>query len=383
MAESIVNKALEKHEEDKEKGKEKPRGKTIDDVDEDVEEMEKAPENEELRQIVEHLDVEVKIIGAGGAGSNTIERIHEEGMKHGKLVAVNTDAQHLLHTHAQSKVLLGKKMTGGLGAGARPEVGEKAARQSMDELENEIDDPEIVFVTAGMGGGTGTGSAPILAKIASEHDALVMGIVTLPFKAEGQERMDNAKRGLSKLEEYCHTTVVIPNERLLDLVPDLPLNKAFKVADEILMEALKGMTEMVTTPTDVNIDYNDMREIMEGGELAMIGIGESNSAKKVEEAVEQALSSPLLGDIDTSESEGALLLVRGGPSMTIEEATKASEMVNDEIGHDSEIIWGADVNEDMGDKVKVLLVITNVYTESKKKADEMMSATSGKIDSVS
>ncbi len=381
MAESIVSKALDKHKEKKEKSKEKPRGKTVDDMDEEG--LEKAPEDEDLRELVDQLKVSIKIFGAGGGGSNTLDRLTEEGITGGELIALNTDAKHLLHTHAQKKVLIGKQITSGLGAGARPEVGEKCARQSKDELQKYVDGADIVFVTAGMGGGTGTGSAPVVADMANDEGALVMGVVTLPFEAEGKERMRNAKRGLMKLEDHCHTTVVIPNDKLLELVPDLPINKAFKVADEILMESIKGMTEIITKPGLVNIDYNDMRTIMDNGELAMIGIGESDDPNnRIEEAVEQALGSPLLGEVDVSESKGALVRVMGGPNMTVSEAEKAANMVNEKISKDARIIWGCNVEEDMGNKVKILLVITNVHTESEKFADEMMASPNGEIDTV-
>ncbi len=376
--ESIVSDALERHDESAE---EKPRGKTVEDVEE--EEIDEAPEDEELRDLVDQLEVKIKIFGAGGGGSNTLDRLTQEGLSGGELIALNTDAKHLLHTHAQKKVLLGKEITNGLGAGAKPEVGEKCARSSKNELKEHIGGSDIIFLTAGMGGGTGTGAAPVVAEQAKEEGALVMGVVTLPFEAEGEERMRNAKRGLSKLEKHCHTTVVIPNDRLLELVPDLPLNAAFKVADEILMESIKGMTEIITKPGLVNIDYNDMRTIMDNGELAMIGIGESEDPNnRVEEAVEQALGSPLLGDIDTSESQGALIRVMGGPDMTVEEAEKAADMVNEKISKDARIIWGCNVDEDMGNKLKIMLVVTNVHTESEDFADQMIGSADGELDRV-
>ncbi len=376
--ESIVNDALNRHE----KGEEKPKGKTLDDVDD--EELEQAPEDEELRNLVDQLQVKIKIFGCGGGGSNTLDRLTQEGLSGAELIALNTDAKHLLHTHAQKKVLIGKSITRGLGAGARPETGEKCARNSKADLEQHIDGSDIVFITAGMGGGTGTGSAPVVAEMANQEDALVMGIVTLPFEAEGKERMRNAKRGLSKLERHCHTTVVIPNDRLLELVPDLPLNAAFKVADEILMESIKGMTEIITKPGLVNIDYNDMRTIMDDGELAMVGIGESEDPNnRVEDAVDQALGSPLLGNVDTSESKGALIRVMGGPDMTVSEAEKAANMVNEQISKDARIIWGCNVDEDMGNKLKILLVITNVHSDSDHFADQVIgSSASGGIDMV-
>ncbi len=383
--ESIVNEALNKHKEEKESGKEKPRGKTVDDVEGDVDEGEEmAPEDEQLRELVDTLEVKIRIFGCGGGGSNTLDRLTQEGLSGGELIACNTDAKHLLHTHAQKKVLLGKEITNGLGAGARPEVGEKCARHSEDDLRKHVEGSDIVFITAGMGGGTGTGTAPVVAELASDEDALTMGVVTMPFEAEGEERMKNARRGLSKMERNCHTTIVIPNDKLLDLVPDLPLNAAFKVADEILMESIKGMTEIITKPGLVNIDYNDMRTIMDDGELAMIGIGESTDPNtRVEEAVEEALGSPLLGNIDTSESQGALIKVTGGKDMTVQEAQKAADMINDKISKDARIIWGCNVDEEMGNKLKILLVITNVHSDTETFADQVISTSaSGGIDKV-
>ncbi len=377
--ESIVNQALNKHEKDEENDKEKPRGKTVD----DVEDIETAPEDEELRDLVEQLEVQIKIFGCGGGGCNTLDRISEEGITGADLIACNTDAKHLLHTHAQKKVLIGKNTTRGLGAGARPEIGEESARESKDELEKYIKGSDIVYITAGMGGGTGTGVAPVIAEMAKEEEALVMGIVTLPFEGEGRERMKNAKRGLLKMERHCDTTVIIPNDKLLELVPNLSLNAAFKVADEILMESIKGMTEIITKPGLVNLDYNDLRTIMDDGGVAMIGIGDSKDPNnRVDDAVEQAISSPLLGDIDVSNANGALIRVTGGPDMTVTEAERAAELVNQKISGEARIIWGCNVNEELKNEIKILLVITNVQAESDEKAHESMKFTKEGIDMV-
>ena len=377
--ESIVNQALNKHENDEEKDKEKPRGKTVD----DVEDIETAPEDEELRNLVDQLEVQIKIFGCGGGGCNTLDRISEEGITGADLIACNTDAKHLLHTHAQKKVLIGKSTTRGLGAGARPEIGEESARESKDELEKYIKGSDIVYITAGMGGGTGTGVAPVIAEMAKEEEALVMGIVTLPFEGEGRERMKNAKRGLLKMERYCDTTVIIPNDKLLELVPNLSLNAAFKVADEILMESIKGMTEIITKPGLVNLDYNDLRTIMDDGGVAMIGIGDSKDPNnRVDDAVEQAINSPLLGDIDVSEANGALIRVTGGPDMTVTEAERAAELVNQKISGEARIIWGCNVNEELKNEIKILLVITNVQAESDEEAHKSMKFTKEGIDMV-
>lgn len=371
---SIVNDVLKRQKEGKLSKKNKPK------IDEDS-----APEDEELRNLLETLEVKIRIFGCGGGGSNTVERLSKEGVTGAELIALNTDAKHLLHTHAQKKVLLGKELTRGLGAGARPEVGEDAARKSIEELKRLVESSDIVFITAGMGGGTGTGSAPIVAELANKEDALVMGVVTLPFKAEGQERMNNAKRGLIKMERYCDTTVVVPNDKLLELVPNLPLDAAFKVADEVLMESIKGLTEIITKPGLVNLDYNDVRTIMDDGGLAMIGIGESNDPNnRVEEAVEEAIGSPLLGAVDLTDSRGALIRVTGGEDMTVSEAERAADLVNQKISPDARIIWGCNIDEDLQNTMKIMLVITNVHSESENVIKETFRGKmDGDIDMVS
>ncbi len=357
--EKIVSEALNRHEKENESGIKKPR----------IENGE-APEDEELRKLLETLEVKIRIFGCGGGGSNTVDRLTQEGITGAELIACNTDAKHLLHTHAQKKVLLGKNKTRGLGAGARPEIGEESAYEAKAELEKIIDGSDIVFITAGMGGGTGTGTAPVIAEMSKNVGALTMGIVTLPFPGEGRERMKNAKRGVMKLERSCDTTVVIPNDKLLELVPNLPLDAAFKVADEVLMESIKGITEIITKPGLVNLDYNDVRTIMDDGGLAMIGIGESDDPNnRVDEAVNQALGSPLLGDIDLSEAKGALIKVTGGEDMTVKEAERAAELVNQRISPEARIIWGCTVEQGLKNTIKILLVITNVHTDSEKAAD--------------
>ncbi len=360
--ESIVKDALNRHKEDTEKGIKTPR----------FQEGE-APEDEELRKLLETLDVKIRIFGCGGGGSNTVNRLTEEGITGAELIACNTDAKHLLHTHAQKKLLLGRRRTRGLGAGSRPEVGEESALEARDELRDLVNGSDIVFITAGMGGGTGTGVAPVIADLAKDEEALVMGFVTLPFKGEGRERFKNATRGLMKMERHCDTTVMIPNDKLLELVPNLPLDAAFKVADAILMESIKGITEIITKPGLVNLDYNDVRTIMDTGGLAMIGIGESDDPnQRVEQAVEQALGSPLLGDIDLHDARGALIKVTGGEDMTVSEAERVADMVNKRISPGAKIIWGCNIEHDMKNTIKILLVITNVHYDSQDAVSQIM-----------
>ncbi len=320
-----------------------------------------SPDDEELMELVEKLRVKIKIVGCGGGGSNTINRIMEEGI-HGdvELVAANTDAQHLLQIRANRKVLLGKRRTRGLGAGSDPMVGEDATRESEDKIREILQGADMVFVTAGMGGGTGTGSAPYVAKIAKEMGALVLSVVTLPFKAEGKLRMENALWGLDRMRRYSDTTIVIPNDKLLELVPRLPLNEAFKVADTVLMMTIKGITEILTKPGLVNVDYADLRTVLGAGGVAMVGIGESdNSQERVKEAVEEAINSPLI-DADISDASGALVRIVGDSHMSVQEAQMAVDLVQKKINKTAKIIWGASVDPEMDNMVQVLVVLSGV-----------------------
>ena len=325
------------------------------------------PEDLELAQIVEKLKVNITIVGCGGGGSNTVNRLHQWGVFGAEIVAANTDAKHLLHVHSPHKVLLGRTLTRGLGAGALPEVGEKAAAESEDELKQYVKGSSIVFVTAGMGGGTGTGSAPVVARMAREAGALTIGIVTLPFKAEGRVRWENAMKGLERLKMNCDTTAVIPNDKLLELVPKLPLDAAFRVADEVLMESIKGLTEIITKPGLVNLDFNDVMTIMKNGGVALIGMGEATNKStgkgdRIDSAAMQALESPLLGKIDLSTARGALIRVTGGLDMTVSEAEKAAELVNARINPNARIIWGCSVDPALAGLVRIMVVLTGVKT---------------------
>jgi len=318
-------------------------------------------DDDDLRKLVESIRIGITIIGCGGGGSNTINRLTHSGIAGATLVAANSDARHLLAIQAPNKIILGKALTRGLGAGALPEVGRKAAEEAQEELRHYIDGSRIVFVTAGMGGGTGTGSAPYVAEMAKRSGALTMGIVTLPFKAEGRLRMENAQKGLRTLRESCDTTIVIPNDQLLKLVPRLPLEAAFKVADEVLMYGIKGITEIVTKPGLVNVDFNDINTIMKDGGTAMIGMGESNDgSERMQQAVKEAMGSPLLGMMDMTQAKGALIRVQGGPDMTVGEAEKAAEMVSSRLSPRARIIWGCSVEPEMEGKVSLLVVITGI-----------------------
>ncbi len=317
--------------------------------------------DEELEQLLSRHKATIKVIGAGGGGNNTINRISEVGIVGAETIALNTDAQDLLYTTADKKILLGRELTGGLGAGADPKVGEEATRETEKEIRDVLAGSDMVFITCGLGGGTGTGAAPIVAELAKKVGALTVGIVTLPFSMEGNHRYQNAMMGLEKLESFVDTLIVIPNDRLLELAPDLPLHTAFKVADEILTNAVKGIAELVTKAGLVNLDFADIRAVMRGGGLALIGIGESDSSDRAVEAVEKAISNPLL-NVDITGANGALINVSGGPDMTLEEARTVVETVSERLSDDANIIWGAQIYEDLSKTIRAMLIITGVQS---------------------
>lgn len=319
-------------------------------------------EDEELKKVLAGLRTNIKICGMGGAGCNTINRIVEEGIAGADLYAMNTDAQHLLTVHSPHKILIGRRTTRGLGAGSVPQIGEEAARESEDEIRSILVNTDIVFVTCGLGGGTGTGSAQVVARIARDMGALVIAIVTQPFSAEGTMRMQNAEYGLDRLQEYANTVIMIPNDKLLAIVPRLALNAAFKVADEILMRAIKSITEIITKVGLVNLDFADLRTILKGGGVAMIGLGESDSENRAAEAVDEAINSPLL-DVDISNATGALVNVIGGENMTVSEAEKVAEEIHNRINPMARIIWGAQIDPTLDHTLRVMLVITGVKSK--------------------
>jgi len=316
----------------------------------------------ELEEILKGLTTTIKVIGCGGAGTNTIARCFNGGIKGTDLVAINTDAQHLLVSHAPQKVLIGRHLTKGLGAGSLPKIGEEAARESEQDIRVSVGHSDMVFVTCGLGGGTGTGSAPVVAQIAKESGALTIGVVTLPFSVEGVIRMENAEVGLKRLRDTCDTVIVIPNDKLLDVVPNLSLNDAFKVADEVLMRSIKGITEMITMPGLVNLDFADLKTVMRRGGVAMIGLGEAEGENKAVNAVIEALNSPLL-EVDITEASGALVNVTGGEDMTISEAERVVEEIYSRVDPNARIIWGTTIDPSMKRNIRAMLVITGVKSK--------------------
>ncbi len=320
----------------------------------DVKEIDK-----ELAELLRKQSAKIKVIGVGGGGNNSLSRMREIGIRGGELIAVNTDAQDLLYANADQKILIGKELTQGLGAGSNPRIGEEAAKESESEIKKKISGSDLVFITCGMGGGTGTGAAPEIAKIAKKQGALTIGIVTLPFTIEGKKRIENAMNGLERMESLVDTLIVIPNDKLLELAPNLPLQTAFKIADEILTNAVKGVTELVTTTGLVNLDFADVKAVMLNGGVSLIGMGESESENRAVEAIEKAIANPLL-DVDISDATGALVNVIGGPNMSLDEYKIILGTVGERLSPDAKLIGGAQISEDMGKAIRVLLIVTGV-----------------------
>jgi cell division protein FtsZ len=329
---------------------------------EGVEEEAKTVGDEELQKTLERARTVIKVIGCGGSGTNTIQRMTEEGIFGAELYALNTDAQHLLFSKVERKLLIGKKTTRGLGAGSIPRLGEEAARENETDIKGIVENADMVFVTCGLGGGTGTGAAPVVAQGAQESGALTIGVVTLPFSAEGSVRMENMIYGLERLRENTDTLIVIPNDKLLDVVPRLPLNEAFRVADEVLMRSVKGLTELITKPGLINLDFADVRTVMKDGGMAMIGFGESDGQNKAIESVRKALSSPLL-EVEVTDAKAALVNVIGGEDMTVEEAEGALQEVYKMMNPEARIIWGVQISPELKNMIRTLLIVTGVKSE--------------------
>ncbi len=344
---------------------------------------EKKDENtdDEILKFIKETEQKIYVVGAGGSGSNTLDRLFELGVSGVTLIGMNTDAKHLLRVKANKKVILGKRVSQGRGAGSNPLIGEEAAKEAVEEIKAGLAGASMVFITCGLGGGTGTGSAPIIAELAKSMGALTVAVVTLPFTSEGKIRMENAIAGLDKLKKHTDTLIVIKNDRLLNLVPDLPLNTAFKVCDEVLAGSVKGIAELVTKSGLVNVDFADLRTILSDAGFAVIGVGEASLEVKNEErariAVETALSSPLL-DADISSSTKALINVVGGEDMTLKEAEYVVAETSKKISTDSHIIWGARIEENIKkSSIRVLVVLAGVkfpkyrLREQKASVDEL------------
>ncbi|MDO8564262.1 MAG: cell division protein FtsZ [Nanoarchaeota archaeon] len=315
--------------------------------------------DKELESFLQRQGSRIKVIGCGGGGGNSVSRMKETGIKGCEIITVNTDAQDLLYSNSDAKILIGRELTHGLGAGSNPKIGEQAAKESEQEIKKKIGESDMVFITCGLGGGTGTGSAPVVAEIAKRMGALTIGIVTLPFTVEGQKRIENAQYGLERMVSICDTLIVIPNDKLLEIAPELPIHTAFKVADEILTNSVKGITELVTKAGLVNLDFADIKAVMSNGGVSLIGIGEADGKDRAVEAVHKAINNPLL-DVDITNATGALVNIIGGPDMTLEEYKKVMEVVSQKVSPEAKIISGAQISPDLDKTIKVLLIVTGV-----------------------
>jgi len=300
----------------------------------------------------------IKVIGVGGGGCNAVNRMIAEGLTGIEFITVNTDAQALQLSNAPVKVRVGDKSTRGLGAGGNPEVGRKAAEESAEELYEVLRGSDMVFVTAGLGGGTGTGAAPIIAQIAKEVGALTIGVVTRPFSFEGSRRTQSAEQGISKLKEHADTLIVIPNDRLLQIVDKrASLQDAFRTADDVLRQGIQGISELITVPGLINLDFADVRTIMSEGGAALMAVGHANGEDRARIAAEMAISSQLL-DITIDGARGILFNVTGGPSLTLFEVNQAAAIIKETAHPDVNLIFGAVVDPNMGDELRITVIAT-------------------------
>jgi len=300
----------------------------------------------------------IKVIGVGGGGSNAVNRMIEEGIQGVEFIVANTDAQSLTLSKATVRVRLGDKLTRGLGAGGDPEIGRKAAEESADELYNVLKGADMVFVTAGMGGGTGTGAAPIVAQAAKECGALTIGVVTRPFTFEGSRRLNSAEAGVNKLKEHAHTLIAIPNDRLLQIADKrASLQDSFRLADEVLHQGIQGISELITIPGLINLDFADVRAIMSEGGAALMAVGTGSGDERAKNAAEQAISSKLL-DITIDGARGVLFNVTGGPNMTLFEVNQAAAIIRETAHPDVNMIFGAVIDPNMEDDIRITVIAT-------------------------
>lgn len=330
----------------------------------------------------------IKVVGVGGAGGNAVNRMIEAGLSGVEFIAINTDAQVLEHNRAGKKVQIGKRVTKGLGAGANPEIGRKAVEEDRDEVAEVLKGADMVFITAGMGGGTGTGAASVIADIARKQDALSVAVVTKPFNFEGQKRIEKAEIGLEELKAAANTLISIPNERLLSIVDkSTKLTEAFAFADEILHQATKGISELITIPGLINCDFADIRTVMHEGGDALMGTGYGSGDERAETAANQAIASPLLEEISISGAKGVLINVTGSEDMTLFDVNTATSIVYQAAGSDANIIFGAVIDPTLKDQMRVTVIATGFGAPAKvqpvvEREEEILISTPGKVMSL-
>ena len=301
----------------------------------------------------------MKVVGIGGGGGNAVNRMIDEHLMGVEFISVNTDSQALLHNKADVKIQIGKKLTRGLGAGARPEIGRQAIEENRDDVLNFLEGADLVFITCGMGGGTGTGASPIVAQLARDVGALTVGIITKPFLFEGRKRMRQAEIGISEMGKHVDTMIVVPNERLLAVVgKNVPFQEALKKADEVLLHATHGISTLISVTGLVNVDFADVRTVMQNGGSALMGMGAARSEDRALEAAQQAIASPLLDEISINGSTGVLVNITGGQDLTLGEVNQISEVIHDASGDQAEIIFGAVTDPAMEGEIRVTVIAT-------------------------
>ena len=321
----------------------------------------------ELKHMYDNLNVgsvaNIKVIGVGGGGNNAVNRMIDANITSAQFIAINTDKQALLLSKAEHRLQIGEKLTRGLGAGADPDVGQKAAEESKASITEMLKDCDLVFITAGMGGGTGTGAAPVVAQIAKEMGILTIAVVTKPFGFEGKTRMANSQRGLDNLRKYVDTLVIIPNDKLLSLVPKgTPIIEAFMCADDVLRQGIQGISDLIVTPSLINLDFADVRSVMRNKGLAHMGIGHAKGENKTLEAVRQAVSSPLL-ETTIEGATGVILNVKGGLDLALDEVYEAADLVREVVDPSCNIIFGSGIDESMNDEVEITIIATGFESE--------------------
>jgi cell division protein FtsZ len=300
----------------------------------------------------------IKVFGVGGAGCNAVTWLFNKGISGATVYSANTDALHLSITKSDEKILIGKELTRGLGCGGYPNKGREAAKESLAEIKRSVSAADMVFILAGMGGGTGTGAAPVFAQMSKEAGAVVIGVVTMPFECE-KSRIDKAEFGLQELRDAADTCIVIDNNRLVDIAGNLPIEQAFAVANELVSTMIKGIVETITLPSLINLDYADVSSIMKNGDVAVIGIGESDTQNRVDEAVRQALTHPLL-DVDYRGATGALIHITCGPDMKLEEFSNIGQLITENLNPEAQVIIGARINKEFAGKIRVITIMTGV-----------------------
>ena len=321
------------------------------------------PNFDQSREILPSQNAKIEVIGVGGGGSNAVNRMINSDLEGVSFRVLNTDAQALLQSSAERRVQLGQNLTRGLGAGGNPSIGQKAAEESKEELQQALEGSDLVFIAAGMGGGTGTGAAPVVAEVAKQSGALTVGIVTKPFSFEGKRRMRQAEEGIARLAENVDTLIVIPNDRLKDVIAGAPLQEAFRNADDVLRMGVKGISDIITCPGLVNVDFADVRSVMTEAGTALLGIGIGSGRSRALEAAQAAMNSPLLEAARIDGAKGCVINITGGKDMTLEDMTSASEIIYDVVDQEANIIVGAVVDESMEGEIQVTVIATGFETD--------------------